>query len=52
MAPNFSLFSAILYLGLRTAYQWNVRLLHPVEIARKGADPNVHWLFTAIGQNF
>ena len=49
---HFALFVAILYLGLCTAYQWNVRLLHPVEIVHKWADPKVPWLFTAVGQIF
>jgi hypothetical protein len=48
----FLLFAAILYLGLCTAYQWNVRVLHPVEIVHKWADPKVPWLFTAVGQIF
>jgi len=49
---HFLLFAAILYLGLCTAYQWDVRLLHPVEIVHKWADPRVPWLFTAVGQIF
>ena len=48
----FALFCVIVYLGLCTAYQWNVRLLHPVEIVHKWADPKVPWLFTAVGQIF
>jgi hypothetical protein len=49
---HFALFAIILYLGLCTAYQWNVRLLHPVEIVHKWADPKIPWLFTAVGQIF
>lgn len=49
---HFLLFVAILYLGLCTAYQWNLRLLHPVEVLDRWADPKVPWLFTAVGQIF
>lgn len=48
----FAFFATFLYLGLCTAYQWNVRLLHPLEIVHKWADPKVPKLFTAVGQIF
>ena len=56
-APNrfplyFPSFLAALYFGLCTAYLWDVRLLHPVEIAHKFADPKEPWLFTVVGQIF
>ncbi len=49
---HFLFFAVLLYVGLCAAYQWNVRLLHPVEIVHKWADPKVPWLFTAVGQIF
>jgi 4-amino-4-deoxy-L-arabinose transferase-like glycosyltransferase len=48
----FLLFITVLYLGLCTAYQWHVRVLHPVEVIHKWADPKIPWLFTAVGQVF
>lgn len=48
----FPAFVAALYLGLCTAYLWDVRLLHPVEIVHKFADPRIPWLFTVVGQVF
>lgn len=44
----FALFTTTVYLGLCIAYQWNVRLVHPLEIVPKWADP----IFTAVGQIF
>ena len=43
---------AALYFGLCTAYLWDVRLLHPVEIVHKFAYPKIPWLFTVVGQVF
>ncbi len=48
----FALYAVPLYLGLCTAYQWRVRLLHPAEIEYFWTDRRVPALFTAIGQIF
>lgn len=48
----FPLFTAILYAGLCTAYQWDVHLVHPLDMAVLAADPKIPWLFTGIGRIF
>jgi len=49
---HLAVFAVTVYAGLCAAYQFDIRVLHPVEIQHKFADPAIPYAFTWIAQLF